>query len=498
MFTSGLRCHGILTSCQRIDWEKLQQRRRHRVFRKILVAIAVATIASLDGPTIRALQEDLLSIFADSTRDFEDWQIDIVVSTLAVANDVSVASNAKCPLFVEGDFMDKLERRLRARTSKEVESLQSGARQLLDRCAQIRTEWLQREIQGESAEEDKQKNRSKLVSLLHEILPRHIIPFSQAWEKTAQDSEPLQPHTEQTDKACHEAHPNATRQPEPIAFNSGDTDENFHAFLKRQEAAMKLALERGESEERSLEQGNDDSTINTNSLRDRHLSSLDARTASSQSNILSSSGLQIQHSTPVNAAAATSSINVTLRNAYDDARLAAHTRALQRKRPPSPVNSSSNRKVWSAEEENALMDGLEYVRGPHWRDILALYGEGGSLSEILKNRSQVQLKDKARNMKLFFAKHGLEVPEILRAVTGELKKPKVIENGEDDEPQKMGDTSLSREDVVSTSNNDESGGVNAARSPHGVSTISEDQLVDSEQSNNVTYAPSIRRTTVSA
>ena len=67
------------------------------------------------------------------------------------------------------------------------------------------------------------------------------------------------------------------------------------------------------------------------------------------------------------------------------------------------------------------MDGLERVKGPHWSQILALYGSGGSISEILKDRNQVQLKDKARNLKLFFLKSGMDVPLFLQKVTGELK-----------------------------------------------------------------------------
>jgi protein TBF1 len=67
------------------------------------------------------------------------------------------------------------------------------------------------------------------------------------------------------------------------------------------------------------------------------------------------------------------------------------------------------------------MDGLDRVKGPHWSQILALYGAGGSISEVLKDRNQVQLKDKARNLKLFFLKSGIEVPVYLQRVTGELK-----------------------------------------------------------------------------
>lgn len=67
------------------------------------------------------------------------------------------------------------------------------------------------------------------------------------------------------------------------------------------------------------------------------------------------------------------------------------------------------------------MAGLDQVQGPHWSQILALYGKNGSINEVLRARNQVQLKDKARNLKLFFLKSGCEVPYFLKSVTGELK-----------------------------------------------------------------------------
>jgi hypothetical protein len=81
----------------------------------------------------------------------------------------------------------------------------------------------------------------------------------------------------------------------------------------------------------------------------------------------------------------------------------------------------SQRRPWTTDEENALMAGLDQVKGPHWSQILALYGVNGSICDILKDRNQVQLKDKARNLKLFFLKNGMEVPYYLSSVTGELK-----------------------------------------------------------------------------
>lgn len=76
------------------------------------------------------------------------------------------------------------------------------------------------------------------------------------------------------------------------------------------------------------------------------------------------------------------------------------------------------RQPWTKPEEDALISGLERVSGPHWSQILALYGRGGSVSEVLKDRNQVQLKDKARNLKLWYLKTGREVPDALKGVTG--------------------------------------------------------------------------------
>lgn len=88
----------------------------------------------------------------------------------------------------------------------------------------------------------------------------------------------------------------------------------------------------------------------------------------------------------------------------------------------SATPSGTVRQSWLKPEEDALVAGLEKVNGPHWSQILALYGRGGSISEVLKDRNQVQLKDKARNLKIGYLKTGREVPVALRGVTGELRK----------------------------------------------------------------------------
>ena len=123
---------------------------------------------------------------------------------------------------------------------------------------------------------------------------------------------------------------------------------------------------------------------------------------------------------------------------YEKARQAAVAKSNpgNARRPGLP----SQRRPWSTEEEHALMAGLDAVKGPHWSQILALYGNKGSINEILKDRNQVQLKDKARNLKLFFLKSNIEVPYYLQSVTGELKTraPSQAARREQEERQRIG------------------------------------------------------------
>lgn len=77
------------------------------------------------------------------------------------------------------------------------------------------------------------------------------------------------------------------------------------------------------------------------------------------------------------------------------------------------------RKPWSQEEERTLLEAMEEVGGTHWAKILELHGPGGSQSEVLKDRNQVQLKDKARNLKMFFVRNNAPMPRVLNMVTGE-------------------------------------------------------------------------------
>ena len=85
---------------------------------------------------------------------------------------------------------------------------------------------------------------------------------------------------------------------------------------------------------------------------------------------------------------------------------------------------STFRRIWTTEEEEALKEGLK-KKGTHWTAILELYGPGGQINENLKNRSSLQLKDKARNWKMYYIKNNLPVPEYLQKATGEDKLKKL-------------------------------------------------------------------------
>lgn len=79
----------------------------------------------------------------------------------------------------------------------------------------------------------------------------------------------------------------------------------------------------------------------------------------------------------------------------------------------------TTRRTWTEEEEEALLKGMDHVQGPYWAQILELYGPGGKINEVLKDRTQVQLKDKARNLKMFFVRLGVEIPRVFQYVTGD-------------------------------------------------------------------------------
>ncbi|TID16662.1 hypothetical protein CANINC_004114 [Pichia inconspicua] len=92
---------------------------------------------------------------------------------------------------------------------------------------------------------------------------------------------------------------------------------------------------------------------------------------------------------------------------------------------PKQNRPSTFRRVWTAQEEDALQEGLK-LKGTRWTEILELFGPGGQINEALKNRSSLQLKDKARNWKLYYIKNGLPLPPYLENTTGDIDKGKKL------------------------------------------------------------------------
>lgn len=82
---------------------------------------------------------------------------------------------------------------------------------------------------------------------------------------------------------------------------------------------------------------------------------------------------------------------------------------------------TKTKRAWTVNEEKILVESLKQV-GPSWSKILELHGPGGKLSEGLRNRNQVQLKDKARNWKKHYLKTGKKLPYYLLKVTGTAEK----------------------------------------------------------------------------
>lgn len=101
------------------------------------------------------------------------------------------------------------------------------------------------------------------------------------------------------------------------------------------------------------------------------------------------------------------------------------------------VGGDNEHRPWSKDEENALERGLRRFSGPFWSDIIAMFGPQGSVNDVLKDRDEAQLENKACRMKISFLKSGVKFPFYLRLVTGARKKaPTVVI---DDREWKMGD-----------------------------------------------------------
>ena len=114
---------------------------------------------------------------------------------------------------------------------------------------------------------------------------------------------------------------------------------------------------------------------------------------------------------------------------------------------------SANRRPWTVLEEKALLAGIDILQGPQWSQILRLHGNQGTISQALANRSQVQLKDKGRNMKLIFLKGERYLPKNLSSITGDLKSRGPGRHAKDSGEQATGSRRGKRQEDHASPNN---------------------------------------------
>ncbi|KAL8717860.1 MAG: hypothetical protein Q9225_004946 [Loekoesia sp. 1 TL-2023] len=72
--------------------------------------------------------------------------------------------------------------------------------------------------------------------------------------------------------------------------------------------------------------------------------------------------------------------------------------------PPAPSP------VWTAKEENTLLEGLNRLKTPDWKMFLRMYGSGGTINENLKEKTEHDLQRKADRLRKDFEVSGKEFP----------------------------------------------------------------------------------------
>ncbi|GAA5840575.1 hypothetical protein JCM11251_007617 [Rhodosporidiobolus azoricus] len=90
--------------------------------------------------------------------------------------------------------------------------------------------------------------------------------------------------------------------------------------------------------------------------------------------------------------------------------------ALPLKRPKIDRRAVGERRPWDASEERFFEQCLK-THGCNWAKIRDLHGKDGKVSQNLRFRDNVALKDKARNMKNKYEANGLPIPIYLQPAT---------------------------------------------------------------------------------
>ena len=69
---------------------------------------------------------------------------------------------------------------------------------------------------------------------------------------------------------------------------------------------------------------------------------------------------------------------------------------------------------WTEAETIALEEGLRR-KGPYWNEILILYGRGGTINQVLREKTRSDLYEKAKSLHQEFVDSGREPPEYLKS-----------------------------------------------------------------------------------
>ena len=69
---------------------------------------------------------------------------------------------------------------------------------------------------------------------------------------------------------------------------------------------------------------------------------------------------------------------------------------------------------WTQAETITLEEGLRKLNGPCWKELLNLYGSGGTINQVLKEKTRSDLYDKAKSVHQEFVDSGREPPEYLK------------------------------------------------------------------------------------
>ena len=92
------------------------------------------------------------------------------------------------------------------------------------------------------------------------------------------------------------------------------------------------------------------------------------------------------------------------------------------KNPENPVKPSNSRQPWDSRQQNALMNGLERLKGPRWSEILSMH------RSVLKTFTASDLEDQAQVVKNQFKESGRRLPAYLECVpdkqTGKRHNPR--------------------------------------------------------------------------